>query len=39
MLTLYILIWPVIAAVVLVLIVYSFMKELRQARKEGKTIV
>ena len=39
MLTLYILMWPVIAAVILVIIVYSFIKDLRQARREGKKVV
>ncbi|MEM7223728.1 MAG: putative transporter small subunit [Pseudomonadota bacterium] len=39
MLTLYILMWPIIAAVVLVIIVYSFIRDLRQARREGKKVV
>ncbi len=39
MLTLYILIWPLISAVVLALIVTTFMRELRQAKKEGKKVV
>ncbi|MFA3921072.1 putative transporter small subunit [Ruegeria hyattellae] len=39
MLTLYILIWPFISAIVLALIVTSFMRELRQAKKEGRKIV
>ncbi len=39
MLTLYILIWPVISAAVLTLIVTTFMRELRQAKKEGKKVV
>ncbi len=39
MLTLYIIMWPIIAAAVLVLIVYSFMRDLRQAKREGKKIV
>ena len=39
MLTLYILIWPVISAVVLALIVTTFMRELRQAKKDGKKVV
>ncbi len=39
MLTLYILIWPIIAAAVLALIVYSFVNDLRQARREGKKVV
>ena len=39
MLTLYILMWPVIAAAVLVLIVYSFVKDLREAKREGKKVV
>ncbi|MFV0244040.1 MAG: putative transporter small subunit [Qingshengfaniella sp.] len=39
MLGAYILVWPVIAAVVLVVIVKSFVGELREARKDGKKIV
>ncbi len=39
MLTLYILIWPLVAAVVLVLIVTTFVKEFRQARRDGKKVV
>lgn len=39
MLSFYILIWPLISAVVLVVIVYSFLDEIRRARKEGKKIV
>ena len=39
MLTLYILMWPIIAAVVLVIIVYSFIRDLRQAQREGKKVV
>ncbi|MEM9578607.1 MAG: putative transporter small subunit [Pseudomonadota bacterium] len=39
MLTLYILMWPLISAVVLALIVTTFMRELRQAKKDGKKIV
>ncbi len=39
MLTVYILIWPVISAAVLALIVITFMRELRQAKKEGKKVV
>lgn len=39
MLTLYILIWPLISAVVLALIVYTFLRELRQAKKDGKKVV
>ena len=39
MLTLYIIMWPIIAAAVLVLIVYSFIKDFRQAKREGKKVV
>ncbi|MFA3919298.1 putative transporter small subunit [Ruegeria hyattellae] len=39
MLTFYILIWPTISAVVLVLIVTTFLRELRQAKKEGRKVV
>ena len=39
MLTLYILIWPLISAVVLALIVTTFTRELRQAKKDGKKVV
>ena len=39
MLTLYILIWPIVSAVVLALIVTTFMRELRQAKKDGKKVV
>ncbi len=37
--TLYVLIWPLMSAAVLVLIVYTFTKELRDAKREGKRIV
>ena len=39
MLTFYILMWPIMAAGVLVLIVYTFTKELRDAKREGRSIV
>lgn len=39
MLTFYILMWPVMSAAVLVLIVYTFTKELRQAKRDGKRVV
>lgn len=39
MLTLYILIWPAISAIVLALIVVTFLRELRQAKKEGRKVV
>ena len=39
MLTFYILIWPLITAIVLAVIVITFMQELRQAKKDGKKIV
>ncbi|MFD2740107.1 putative transporter small subunit [Sulfitobacter aestuarii] len=39
MLTFYILIWPVIAFFVLVLIVTTFCRELRQAKRDGKRVV
>lgn len=39
MLTFYILMWPILSAAVLVLIVYTFTKELREAKREGKKIV
>ena len=35
----YILIWPVLSAGVLVLIVVTFTREIRQARREGRNIV
>lgn len=39
MLTFYILIWPAISAIVLAVIVTTFMRELRQAKKDGRKIV
>lgn len=39
MLTLYILIWPLISAIVLAVIVTTFLRELRQAKKKGRKIV
>ena len=39
MLSFYILMWPIISAAVLILIVYAFTKELREAKREGKTVV
>ena len=39
MLSLYILIWPVISAVVLVVIVKAFFKDMAEAKREGRTIV
>ncbi len=39
MLTFYILMWPAMSAGVLVLIVYTFTKELREAKREGRRIV
>jgi cytochrome oxidase assembly protein ShyY1 len=38
-LTLYVLIWPVVVAGVLVLIARGFVRELRQAKREGRTII
>ncbi|MFD1157957.1 putative transporter small subunit [Roseovarius aestuarii] len=37
--TFYVPIWPLISAVVLALIVKTFVRELRQAEKEGKKVV
>ena len=39
MLDFYILMWPIMSAAVLILIVYTFTKELRQAKREGRTVV
>ena len=39
MLTFYILIWPALALGVLVLIVTTFIKELREAKRDGKSVV
>ncbi|MGO3153412.1 MAG: putative transporter small subunit [Galactobacter sp.] len=39
MLTLYVLIWPVIVAGTLFVIAKAFFKELRQAKREGRTII
>lgn len=39
MLTFYILMWPVLALCVLVVIVTAFLRELRAARREGRSIV
>ncbi len=36
--TFYVLIWPLISAVVLALIVTTFVREPRQAKKEGKKV-
>lgn len=38
-LTLYVLIWPAIAAVVLVVLSVSLVKDLRAARRQGKKMV
>lgn len=39
LLTLYVLIWPVIVAGTLFVIVRAFMRELRQAKREGRQII
>lgn len=39
MLGFYILMWPIISAAVLVLIVYTFTRDLREAKREGKKVV
>ncbi|MFP7672688.1 putative transporter small subunit [Marivita sp. S0852] len=39
MLTFYILVWPIISAVVLAVIVTTFVRELRQAKKDGNKLV
>jgi hypothetical protein len=39
MLTFYILIWPAVSAIVLAVIVTAFVRELRQAKKEGRKLV
>ncbi len=39
MLTFYILIWPLLSAGVLALIVYTFTRELREAKREGRRVV
>ncbi|MGI9505505.1 MAG: putative transporter small subunit [Geminicoccaceae bacterium] len=39
MMTLYVLMWPLMSAGVLALIVYTFTRELRQAKREGKSVV
>jgi len=39
LLTLYVLIWPVIVLGVLVVIVRAFVKEWRQAKREGRSII
>ncbi|MGO1320153.1 MAG: putative transporter small subunit [Galactobacter sp.] len=38
-LTLYVLIWPVIVAGTLFVIAKAFFKELRQAKREGRSII
>lgn len=38
-LTVYILIWPVIVAVILAVICVAFFKELRSAKEEGEDII
>jgi hypothetical protein len=39
MLTFYIMIWPAISAIVLAVIVVTFMRELREAKAEGRKVV
>ena len=39
LLSLYILIWPAISAVVLFVIVKAFIKDMRDAKREDRTIV
>ncbi|WP_367227191.1 putative transporter small subunit [Shewanella sp.] len=39
MLSLYILIWPVISAVVLFVIVRAFIKDMAEAKREGRSII
>ena len=39
MMTIYVLMWPIMSAAVLILIWTTFMKELRQAKREGRSIV
>lgn len=39
MLSLYILIWPVISAVVLLIIVRAFFKDMAEAKREDRSIV
>ncbi|GAA2462121.1 MULTISPECIES: putative transporter small subunit [Agromyces] len=39
LLTLYVLIWPVIVLGVLAVIVRAFVKEWRQAKREGRSII
>lgn len=38
-LTLYILVWPAIVAVVLLVLCFGFIREYRAAKKEGRDIV
>lgn len=37
--SIYILMWPVISAVVLYVIVSAFLKEWRQAKRDGNTLI
>jgi hypothetical protein len=39
MLSLYILIWPAISAVVLFVLVRAFLKDMKEAKRENRTIV
>ncbi|MHA6669459.1 putative transporter small subunit [Homoserinimonas sp. A447] len=39
LLTLYVLIWPVVVAGVLFVIARAFIRELKQARREGRSII
>lgn len=39
LLTLYILIWPVISAGVLAVLLFSLFKDIRKARRDGKSMV
>lgn len=38
-LTLYVLIWPLVVAVTLVAICRGFLKDWREARREGRTLI
>ena len=39
MLSLYVLIWPVIVGGVLYTLVHAFMREVREARREGRPLI
>lgn len=39
LLTLYVLVWPVLVFIIMVVIAHAFVSDLREARKEGRPII